>query len=272
MSRPEPLAKEHLHLRFKQLADSPAVFIPPSVQSFPLRGVTAGDVVAAILVQGFIVFRQGDPQVGAVDLLLHDDHGLSIEELLRFLLAQQSIALRQGFAVGQVQDMWRGRKLEETHGAHFWRLSPIAFQQVFRFLEVMDGQNFLEAFGQRGQFQRLLHATHGAATTSESDAGMIRALRHALLAVPGALREVNANSTFGTEGQLQEGDAISFAHVGAVQNQAFVTVLGHWTNLALKFVPARELVLADPHEAWGGLHQLLRKGALTGARQTHQHQ
>ena len=43
-------------LRFKQLADSPAVFIPPSVQSFPLRGVTAGDVVAAILVQGFIVF------------------------------------------------------------------------------------------------------------------------------------------------------------------------------------------------------------------------
>ena len=42
---------------------------------------------------------------------------LSIEELLRFLLAQQSIALRQGFAVGQVQDMWRGRKLEETHGA-----------------------------------------------------------------------------------------------------------------------------------------------------------
>jgi len=33
---------------------------------------------------------------------------------------------------------------------------------------------------------------------------MIRALRHALLAVPGALRQVNANSTFGTEGQLPQ--------------------------------------------------------------------
>ena len=40
---------------------------------------------------------------------------LSIEELLRFLLAQQSITLRQGFAIGEVQDVRRGRKLEETH-------------------------------------------------------------------------------------------------------------------------------------------------------------
>ena len=49
-------------------------------------------------------------------LLLNFTPQLSIEELLGFLLAQQSIALRQGFAVGEVQDVWRGRKLEETHG------------------------------------------------------------------------------------------------------------------------------------------------------------
>lgn len=32
--------------------------------------------------------------------------------------------------------------------------------------------------------------------------------------------------------------------------------------------PTCQVLLADPHEAWGGLRQLLRKGALTGARQT----
>ena len=48
----------------------------------------------------------------------------------------------------------------------------------------------------------ILHATHGAATTSEFDGGMIRAFGHALLAVLRALREVNAHGTFGTEGQL----------------------------------------------------------------------
>ena len=44
----------------------------------------------------------------------------SIEEFLCFFFTQQPVTLSQSFPIGEVQNMWRRGKLEETHGT-LWR-------------------------------------------------------------------------------------------------------------------------------------------------------
>mmetsp|Transcript_10830 Transcript_10830/g.32620 ORF Transcript_10830/g.32620 Transcript_10830/m.32620 type:complete len:204 (+) Transcript_10830:305-916(+) len=93
VASPRPLAEKHLHLRLQELADRPAVLVPPCVEGLPLRGGGAGHIVRPVLEAGLVGLRQGDTAVCSVDLLLDDDGRAAVEEARRFEGLQQPVAL-----------------------------------------------------------------------------------------------------------------------------------------------------------------------------------
>ena len=93
--------------------------------------------------------------------------------------------------------------------------TSVSFVLSDPFLASFFLQNHQTTQPKRAKKLVVLHAPHGTTTTAKLDGGMIRPLGHTLFTVLSAGSEVNTDSAFGFESQLQEGHTIHLADLAS---------------------------------------------------------